>query len=111
MRLARTPRRVLRRDNPGVTTSPRFRADQGVVVVAGSLGIAYALAAIVIARSSGTSTTYAGHTAAGAWLFVAAGIGLFAAAMVTRTRRTVAVLAVLAGVLWFAPLWEGWEEG
>ena len=47
-----------------------------------------------------------------ATLFVAAGLGLIAAGLITsRRRRFVGGLSVVAGLVWFAPAWEGWEGG
>ena len=47
-----------------------------------------------------------------ATLFVVAGLGLIAAGLITgRRRRLVGGLAVVAGLVWFAPAWEGWEGG
>jgi signal transduction histidine kinase len=106
------PRPAVRRDNPGVTSSPRFRANQGVLLVAGSLGLAYALAATAIARRSGTTTTYAGDSGVAVWVFTSAGVALIAAGVFTwRHRPNVGVLALVAAIVWFAPIWEGWEGG
>lgn len=72
----------------------------------------YVLAALAIARGPGIATTYAGRSVGGAWLFVTAGLALIAAGLLTvRNRLNTAVLSVLAGCLWFAPVWEGWEGG
>ncbi len=78
----------------------------------GSLGLTYAFAAWSIGRDSGIGTTYPGHSIVAAWSFVTAGLALIAAGLVTVRRRShVGVLAVLAGFLWFAPIWEGWQGG
>ena len=65
-----------------------------------------------IAHGSGAFTTYAGRSKVAATLFVVAGLGLIAAGLITgRRRRLVGGLAVVAGLVWFAPAWEGWEGG
>ena len=94
-----------------MTWSPRWRATPGALVI-GSLGLTYAFAAWSIGRDSGIGTTYPGHSTVAAWSFVTAGLALIAAGLVTVRRRShVGVLAVLAGFLWFAPIWEGWQGG
>src|SRR4029077_7382173 len=76
------------------------------------VGLAYVFAALVTARGSGATTTYAGRSAVVAWWFVAAGLALFAAGLIVfRSRPHIGALSVLAGVLWFAPIWDGWEGG
>jgi signal transduction histidine kinase len=83
-----------------------------VLVVLGGVGLAYGLGAIAIARGSGPTTSYAAHSAAIAWSFAVAGLGLLAAGLVTTQRRLlVGVLSIVAAVLWFAPVWEGWSDG
>jgi signal transduction histidine kinase len=99
------------RDNPAVTWSPRVRANLGLLVI-GSAGLAYVFAALAIIRGSGATTTYAGRSPAAAWCFVTAGLALIAAGLfVLRSRPRTGALSVFAGVLWFAPVWEGWEGG
>ena len=84
------------------------------------LTLAYAIAAILaVPRSTEPFTTYAGATYAHASTAahaadLAAGLGLLAAGLLAwiepRTRR-LGVLALLAGVSWFGPDWEGWDGG
>src|SRR5205809_2121797 len=84
------------------------------------LTLAYAIAAILaVPRKAEPLTTYAGATYAAASTTahaadLAAGLGLLAAGLLAwtepRTRR-LAVLALLAGVAWFGPDWEGWDGG
>ncbi len=94
-----------------MTSSPRFWANLGLLIV-GSLGLAYALAAAAIARGSGSATTYAGHSVAAEWCSVTAGLALMAAGLVTiRSQPHVGALSIVAGFVWFAPIWEGWEGG
>jgi signal transduction histidine kinase len=59
-------------------------------------------------------SSYAGQSLAAATLFVTAGLGLTVVGLVTsRTRTTphLGALAMLAGFLWFAPVWVGWHGG
>ena len=59
-------------------------------------------------------SSYAGQSLAAATLFVTAGLGLTVVGLVTsRTRKTphLGGLAMLAGFLWFAPVWVGWHGG
>jgi signal transduction histidine kinase len=94
-----------------VTSSPRFRANPGLLVI-GAVELAYVIAALAIARGSGATTTYAGRSAVAAWCFIAAGLALIAAGLIVfRSRPHPGALSVLAGVLWFAPIWEGWDGG
>jgi signal transduction histidine kinase len=94
-----------------VTRLPRLRAILGLLVV-GSLGLTYGLTALVIARRFGTATTYAGSSVFAAWCFVSAGLALVAAGLVRfRGRPRVGALSIFAGLIWFAPIWEGWEGG
>jgi signal transduction histidine kinase len=90
----------------------------GVAVFA--LTLAYAIAAInAVPRSAEPLTSYAGasyaHASTAAHAAdLAAGLGLLAAGLLAwvepRTRR-LGVLALLAGVAWFGPDWDGWDGG
>jgi signal transduction histidine kinase len=79
------------------------------------LVVAYAVAAIVaVPRQGSPSTTYAGASGAAEAIDLTAGLSLLFAGMLAwadaRSRR-VGTLAVLAGVTWFGPDWEGWDGG
>jgi signal transduction histidine kinase len=79
------------------------------------LVVAYALAAIVAVPRTGTPpTTYAGESSAAHAADLAAGLALLGAGVLAwteaRTRR-LGLLAIAAGVVWFAPDWDGWEGG
>jgi signal transduction histidine kinase len=99
----------------GSAARPRLA---GVAVLVFTL--AYAIAAILaVPRSAEPLTSYAGATYAGASTAahaadLAAGLGLLAAGLLAwvepRTRR-LGVLALLAGVAWFGPDWDGWDGG
>jgi signal transduction histidine kinase len=80
-----------------------------------ALAIAYSIAAIVaVPRSSAPATTYAGASVAAHIADLAAGLGLLGAGLLAwiepRTRR-LGPLAVLAGLAWFGPDWDGWDHG
>jgi len=67
-----------------------------------------------MARGPGELTTYAGSSDLAAVLAGLAGLGLVAAGLVTSLARPVdrsGDLALLAGAVWFAPLWAGWKGG
>ncbi len=75
-------------------------------------GLICAITVWAIAHGSGAFTTYAGRYEWAATLFVTTGLGLIAAGLITGRRRPlVGALSVVAGFLWFAPAWEGWEGG
>src|SRR5581483_1138791 len=84
-----------------------------VRLAAAPLAVAYAVSALVVARGPGRFTTYAGASEPAAALTAAAGLALIAAGLFLglsrRSRR--GDLAVVAGFVWFAPLWIGWEGG
>jgi len=80
----------------------------------GPVALAVGLGALVIAQGPGRSTTYAGHSSLTATLTVAAGLALVGAGLVTALDRPAARigdLAVLAGLVWFASVWVGWDNG
>jgi signal transduction histidine kinase len=98
-------------------TAARLRF-AGIAVLV--LTFAYAIASILaVPRSTEPFTSYAGatyaHTSTAAHAAdLAAGLGLLAAGLLAwvgpRTRR-LGVLALLAGIAWFGPDWEGWDGG
>jgi signal transduction histidine kinase len=76
--------------------------------------LAVGLGALAIAQGPGRFTTYAGRSDVDTALTVAAGLALVAAGLVTSfSRRTARIgdLAMLAGLIWFAPVWVGWDNG
>jgi signal transduction histidine kinase len=80
----------------------------------GAGALCYIGVAMSTARRSGTTSTYSGHSLALAWWFGVAGLALFAAGVVTAAvgrRLAIGVLAIVAGMLWFGPVWEGWRGG
>jgi len=83
-------------------------------LAAGPVGVALGLGALAVAQGPGRFTTYAGRSGLTATLTVAAGLALVAAGLVTafsRPARRIGDLAVLAGLVWFAPVWVGWDKG
>jgi signal transduction histidine kinase len=82
-------------------------------LAAGAVAGAYGLGALAVARGPGGGTTYAGQSELVAALAVLAGLALVGAGVVTSLARQARVgdLALLAGFLWFAPIWAGWKGG
>ena len=81
---------------------------------AGLAALTLALGALAIAEGPGQDTTYAGHSGVAATLTLGAGVALILAGLATslfgRVGR-IGDLAVLAGLVWFAPIWVGWDNG
>ena len=83
-------------------------------IAAAPIGLAVAVGALLIAAGPGMFTTYAGRSGLAAGLMVAAGLALVLAgllASLTSRAGPAGDLAVLAGIVWFAPVWVGWEVG
>jgi signal transduction histidine kinase len=83
-------------------------------LAAGPVALAVGLGALAVARGPGRFTTYAGRSGLAASLTVAAGLALVGAGLVTSFSRPagrIGDLAVLAGLIWFAPVWVGWDKG
>jgi signal transduction histidine kinase len=83
-------------------------------LAAGPVALTVGLGALAVAQGPGRSTTYAGHSGLAATLTVVAGLTLVAAGLVTSFSRPagrIGDLAVLAGLIWFAPVWVGWDRG
>ena len=83
-------------------------------IAAAPTGLAVAVGALLIAAGPGMFTTYAGRSGLAAGLMVAAGLALVLAgllASLTSQAGPAGDLAVLAGIVWFAPVWVGWEVG
>jgi signal transduction histidine kinase len=83
-------------------------------LAAGPLALAVGLGALAVARGPGRFTTYAGRSSLAATLTVMAGLALVLAGLVTSLNRPAGRtgdLAVLAGLVWFAPVWVGWDKG
>ena len=83
-------------------------------LAAGLAWIATALGSLAIVIGPGRNTTYAGYSALAATLMVGSGVGLILAGLVTSffgSGGRTGDLAVLAGAVWFAPVWVGWHNG
>ena len=83
-------------------------------LAAGPVALAFALGALAVARGPGRFTTYAGRSGLAATLTVTAGLALVLAGLVTSLNRPagrIGDLAVLAGLVWFTPVWVGWDKG
>jgi signal transduction histidine kinase len=83
-------------------------------LAAGPVALAVGLGALAVAQGPGRFTTYAGRSGLTATLIVAAGLALVVAGLVTSFSRPagrIGDLAVLAGLVWFAPVWVGWDKG
>lgn len=80
----------------------------GLVAVASGLG------ALAVGLGPGRSTTYAGYSELTATLTLAAGLALVLAGIFvsldSRTQR-IGDLMQVAGFVWFAPVWVGWDGG
>jgi signal transduction histidine kinase len=90
------------------------RPANGARLAAGAIALTYGLVALSLARGPGEFTTYAGRSDLAAVLAVLAGLALVAAGLVTSFARPagwMGDLALLAGVVWFAPFWAGWKGG
>src|SRR5262249_34334633 len=89
------------------------RLAAAVRLLIGLLGLGAAAGALAIAARPGQFVTYAGSSG-GAALTLFAGLGLIAAGLVMSLGRSpgrTADLGLLAGLVWFAPVWVGWQEG
>jgi len=83
-------------------------------LAAGPAALAVGLGALAVAQGPGRLTTYAGRFGLIATLTVTAGLALVVAGLVTSFSRPagrIGDLAVLAGLVWFAPVWVGWDKG
>jgi signal transduction histidine kinase len=83
-------------------------------LAAGPVALALALGTLAVAQGPGRFTTYAGRSGLAATLTVVAGLMLVVAGLVTafgRQAGRIGDLAVVAGLVWFAPVWVGWDRG
>ena len=83
-------------------------------LVAALAAFAVGLGALAIVEGPGRNTTYAGASSLNATLTVAAGVALILAGLVITFFGPAGLtgdLALLAGVLWFAPVLVGWDNG
>jgi signal transduction histidine kinase len=83
-------------------------------LAAGLVALAVGVGALAVAQGPGRFTTYAGRSGLATALTVATGLALVAAGLVTAIGHPagrIGDLAVLAGLVWFAPVWVGWDKG
>jgi signal transduction histidine kinase len=83
-------------------------------LAAGLVALAVGVGALAVAQGPGRFTTYAGRSGLATALTVAAGLALVVAGLVTAFSRPAGRtgdLAMLAGLVWFAPVWVGWDKG
>ena len=81
---------------------------------AGIVSVGYALGALAIATGPGAGSTYAGLSTVSAALTALAGLGLIGTGVllgITARFARQGHLGLLAGFLWFAPIWIGWDGG
>src|SRR5262245_20474395 len=104
--------RPLRCHNRAVARVSTQRAK--VAGLAAPIALLLALGALAVARGPGRFTTYAGRSGLAATLTVPAGLALVLAGLITlltgRAKR-IGYLALVAGFVWFAPVWVGWQVG
>jgi signal transduction histidine kinase len=83
------------------------------VLTLGAL-LAYAMVSATIVTVTGPQvTTYAQVSAIAATVSVGAGLVLIVAgalAWIGRSASTIGVVTMLLGVIWYAPLWAGWQR-
>jgi signal transduction histidine kinase len=83
-------------------------------MAAACLAAACGIAAIVLAEGPAKATTYAGGSVPAAALTLAAALAFIGAGLtvsLTRPEQRLGDLAILAGLVWFAPVWTGWQSG
>jgi DNA-binding CsgD family transcriptional regulator len=96
--------------NRAVTAVLIPRADLALLA-AGLVALAVALGALAVAQGPGRFTTYADRSGLATALTVVAGLALVVAGLVTAFSRRagrIGDLAVLAGLVWSAPVWVGY---
>lgn len=76
--------------------------------------VAYAIAVVYVPQTHGAMSTDGSVSTAAHAADLVAGLGLLAAGVFALTElraRRIGLLACLAGVVWFAPDWDGWDAG
>src|SRR4051812_519430 len=98
-----------------VAIAPGLRLGHVPRLLLPAAGAAAAIAALLAAPRSATGlTAYGQASGIAAAADLAAGIGLVAAgllAWIERSGGRLGAVAMLTGIAWFAPDWEGWEGG
>jgi signal transduction histidine kinase len=83
-------------------------------IAAAATGLAAGLGTLAIAGGLERHTTYAEYSVLASALTLAAGIALIIAGLIASLLGAAAQLgdlALLAGLIWFAPVWVGWFKG
>ena len=78
------------------------------------LVVAAGWGALAIAQGPGRFTTYAGHSVLASALGIGAGLALALAGLtvlIGRSATLIGHLSLLAALLWFAPIYVGWNGG
>jgi signal transduction histidine kinase len=96
---------------------PRFLGSRELRLIGGAAAAAYAVAVVLALPEPGLNTPVTAYSMASTGAHAAdllAGLGLVGAGLfmwIERPGGRLGLLAMLAGVAWFAPDWIGWEEG
>jgi len=83
-------------------------------IAAAAAGLAAGLGTLAIAGSLDRHTTYAEYSVLTSTLTLATGLALIIAGLIASLLGPAAQLgdlALLAGLVWFAPVWAGWFKG
>jgi signal transduction histidine kinase len=105
---------MLRRATIATVALASNRAVSVTRLAAASVVVAAGIGALVVAEGPAKATSYAGSSILAAVLIIAAGFALVGAGLAisfTRPEQHVGDLAILAGFVWFAPVWIGWQGG
>jgi signal transduction histidine kinase len=92
----------------------RSLAARSARCAAALLGLGLGIAALALLHRHVPPVSYAATSTTGAFITAAAGFALIASGLVVGlgARVTwVGDLALVAGIMWFAPLWVGWPDG
>jgi hypothetical protein len=92
-----------------------IRAVPGLTrLVVGSAGVVVVVGSLVLSTFIGESTSYFAGDGAASMTMRAAGVALLAVGLALLAARPwwiAGVLAVVAAVTWFAPVWNAWQGG
>jgi signal transduction histidine kinase len=93
---------------------PSIRLGTAARLASGPIAVAFGVGVLAVSEAGGKFTTYAGYSSLAATLTVIAGVALVMAGLITSFTRPagrIGDLALIAGLVWFAPVWIGWEGG
>ena len=97
----------------GAVRRIQFQRASLLRVVLGLVAVGAAVASLAIAQGTGRFTTYAGVSGGTLALTIGAGLALVVGGIVSlvgQHSRRVGDLALVAGLLWFAPVFVGWQD-